>query len=316
MKDSVLQCFAWGEFFGKPLFYRPIEILGFSRVLQWAILALVFVSITGCADPKGRSVPLDPEDEAYENPTFGRSGNSRASPKNDALGSSWTIILALFTTENHEEDAAVALAQVRDEGQLPEAQLQLRSGGTALVYGSFEGATDPKLKETLEFVRSIRVRGGQKAYANAFAGPPVRDGVMGETPEMDLRTAAEQFGPDAIYTLQVGIYGRADRQRPSESELAGFRETAERKVAELREKGELAFYFHAKERSTVTVGVFGPNDHDPQRPGRESPRLRAAREAFPHNLVNGAETKEKVPNTDRERVSPSFLVAIPRERGK
>jgi hypothetical protein len=221
----------------------------------------------------------------------------------------------MFTTENHEEDAQVAIAQVRDEGQLPEAQLQSRSGGTAIIYGSFESATDQKLKTALEYVRSIRVRGGQKAYANAFAAPPVIDGVMGETPEMDLRTAATQFGPDALYTLQISIYGRADRQRPSASELAGFRQTAEKTVADLREKGELAFYFHAPERSTVTIGVFGPNDHDPQRPGRESPRLKAARETYPHNLLNGTATKEKVPNTDRERFQPSFLVAIPRERG-
>jgi len=186
-----------------------------------------------------------------------------------------------------------------------------------MAVGQFSGPDDPEAQRELERVRSIEID-GVKPYRSVVLGPPAPRIVYGSIPEYDLRLARERLGPDALYTLQIGVYGRADRtETPSGSELQEYRQLAEQAASELRAQGERAFYYHGGARSTVTVGVFGPEDHDPYAgPEAESERLREARRRHPHNLLNGLGIREKLPGrpgtSERDyRIQSSRLVRIP-----
>ena len=64
----------------------------------------------------------------------------------------------------------------------------------------------------------------------------------------------------------------------------------------------------------VTVGVFGERDFDNTTlPPLQSPRLKATREKFPNNLVNGAGLNEtlRTETGKMKRLQSSQLVAIP-----
>lgn len=225
----------------------------------------------------------------------------------------WTIVLASVpggVRSFGEQQAEL----IRTRGKLPDAFLAERGGKLFVALGGYADPSSPEAKKTLERVQKTEVN-GTRPYAFAFFAPPSGAGARGSNPAFNLDRAKAAFGPDALYTLQVGIYGRADGQTPTPEELDLFRETAERAVRELRAEGELAFYHHGRTRSTVTVGVFGPDDHDPSvRPAIESARLEQTRERHPFNLLNGQGIRERVRGSDgaaRESMQKSFLVAIP-----
>ena len=87
---------------------------------------------------------------------------------------------------------------------------------------------------------------------------------------------------------------------------------------ELRREGELAFYCHGPNRSMVTIGIFGIEDFDPQKPAMTSPRLVELRKRYPYNLQNGQGVRRTATVTTAsgqrarvEKIEPSRLVAIP-----
>lgn len=228
---------------------------------------------------------------------------------------SWSVLIAQFpATAEGAANAERALQLVRTRGRLPEAYLKQRGSSLALLYGEAEELDDERIREDLALVRSMEID-GQKPYAQAVVAPPTMAPAGGSNPEFDLRGARREAGEDALYTLQIGLYGRIDRSTPSEEELAEYRRAAEDAVRQLRAQGEQAFYYHAPTRSTVTVGVFGEEDHDPRRGASgESARLRATRERFPHNLLNGKGITQKLRDTSGRMVEvmqKSRLVPIP-----
>lgn len=293
----------------KPAFFdsdgSPMKSLVF-RTAALVFTSVVLASSGGCS---GGGKSADPARDQYENPTFGAKRPAQGTAS--AEDSRWTIVLAYFTGESHALEAERALARVRSEGGLPRARVQLRGSGSAVVIGAFDDPHSAELQQELRKVRAVEVDGRQ-AYPAAFAAPPPDSAESIPTEETDLRMAAEQFGKDALYTLQVAVFGRDDNKPPSEGDLQEFRKLAEQTVAKLRKDGDLAFYYHGPQRSTVTLGVFGPDDADPQRPGRESADLKALRERFPNNLLNGKAIRETTRGSTGERLQPSFLVAIPR----
>lgn len=232
-----------------------------------------------------------------------------------ASGDTWHIVLQNFTMDDAGLAAAQqALDQVRTIGQLPGAYVDPRGERLVLAFGHFDSLEDPRARQELERVRGISI-GGEYPYGRAVLGPPAQKAVMGSIPEYDLRNAKRMFGEDALYTLQVAIYGRLDRSTPPDAELAEYRAAAENAVYELRRQGEQAYYYHSPQRSMVTVGIFGPADHDPQVPGAESPALKLARKNHPYNLHNGTGIKESLSTRsgrNADRLQPSLLVAVPR----
>ncbi len=229
----------------------------------------------------------------------------------------WSIVLVAFAGDTQAENAELGLAKVVTEAGLTGAFVEKRDRATVIAYGRYEGPNDPTAIADLERLRTMRV-GGQRPFESALLAPPDPSHLKGSLPELDLRNAKELFGKDrALYTLQVAIYGRGDRSRSSPDEVAEFRKAAEQAAVLLRRDGDLAFYYHAAERSMVTVGVFGQDEYDPlHRQGIEGYELMQARERHPLNLLNGKGIRERIPGTKDDkrssfRLQSSMLVAVP-----
>lgn len=226
----------------------------------------------------------------------------------------WVIVLATINAEG-EDAANQALTFARSSVGFGEAYVTRRGSVRVVALGAFDSYDDANATKELLRVRGASV-GDVRPFAGAFLSPPLMRGEPGNIPDLDLRNARKVFGNDAKYTLQVCVYCRPDRVTPSKEELAEFRKAAEAAALELRRGGELAFYYHGPERSTVTTGLF--NNNDLQGPdGEESEDIREARRKHPYYLVNGmgqrqvvrdAEGKKK--NTDLKK---SVLVEVPKQ---
>lgn len=223
---------------------------------------------------------------------------------------SWTIALTAFRGEQAGALADAALPRIRAVPALKDAFAVRRGESVLICLGAFTEPTAPDAQQRLREVRALVVE-GQRAFAQAVLSPPV-GGQLGSRPEFNLLRAREQFGKAAQITLQVGVYGRDDLDRPSEQDLAEARRRAEDAAAQLRREGELAFYYHGPRRSTVTVGVFSEDDLGDARKGvPAAPELDKLRRKFPYNLYNGAGIRERVPGVNEARLQDSQTVRIP-----
>jgi len=241
-----------------------------------------------------------------------RTGGRAADTVEEA--GTWSVLIAQFpATPEGEAQAQRSLTLVRSKGRLPGAYLERRDDAIAMLYGRHEDLEDPGLKRDLAYVRQLEID-GERPYAGAIIAPPASGEIVGSRPEWDLRNARKRY-PNAVYTLQIGLYGRLDGSRPDPEELAEYRRAAEDAVAQLRAAGEPAFYYHGPTRSTVTVGIFDETDHDPSKRGRgESMRLRQTRERHPYNLLNGKGIKQRIRDASGKPVEilqKSFLVPVP-----
>lgn len=211
--------------------------------------------------------------------------------------------------------AKLYLEELRRKTGLYDAYLSERNGQMVIAYGNHADPTSAEAAEDLKRVKSVVVD-GKKPFPEASLWPP-EVGATTSGSELDLRNAKATYGREAVFTLQVAIYGRGDDERPTPKQIKEFRQLAEEAAAELRREGELGFYYHAPERSMVTVGVFAADEHDGTvTPPYESMRLREARKKHPHNLLNGQGIRERLDGTRGttvERIQPSLLVNIPKE---
>lgn len=227
--------------------------------------------------------------------------------------SGWCVVLAVLRGDSADEQARIVLERVRTEGGLPEAFAVRRNASTIIAIGDFSSPDDPRALAELKRVQDIQVtgQGGQisRPYAFAILAPPTSE-KAGGSPQYNLLRAKEILGKDALYTLQVGAYGRLDLPRPTEADLAESRNAAEQAVLKLRQEGEQAFYYHGPTMSMVTIGVFGTDDFDPQLPNFKSSRLRDVQKRHPLNMYNGQGVKEKRKGAP-DRMQQSNLVAIP-----
>ncbi len=242
----------------------------------------------------------------------GGSDSEQPNPKGETGGTGpagWTIVLAVFRGQERESASRVMLQRVRDEGGLPEAFSVRRNDAVVVALGDFAGPDDPGAREQLARVQALAFGGG-RPYQQAFFSPPIAGKMEGLSPQYNLSRAKEIYGDAAIYTLQVGVYGRLDLKSATEKDLAEARKAAEIAAFKLRQEGELAFYYHTPQLSMVTVGVFDLTDFDPQTPGYQSSRLRELRRRFPYNLYNGAGIKQRS-KAAGESMQTSSLVALP-----
>ncbi|HMN39830.1 MAG TPA: hypothetical protein PKE29_03230 [Phycisphaerales bacterium] len=239
---------------------------------------------------------------------FGPSGAGGDKAESGAKG--WAVCLGAFKGEDYQQRAATRLAWIRTQGGVPEAYAAKRNDSVIIAVGDFSGPEDDKAKSELARIQAMEV-GGERPYGAAMLSPPLEWKMAGSMPKFNLAKAKEQFGDGALYTLQVGAYGRRDLRSPTEEDLKEVRSAAEEAAAKLRSEGELAFYYHGPTMSMVTVGVFDEKDFDPQIPSYVSPRLREAMKRNPLNLYNGAGVKVK-PKGGKEQLQSSGLVEIPK----
>lgn len=220
--------------------------------------------------------------------------------------SQWTIVLAAFRGPDAAEAARQARARVEMEGGLRNTSLEPRGESVLLTFGRFDGPDDPAAKEALARVRGVEMGGG-KPFTQAMLTPP--EPPTGRNPQYDLRRVREQFGAEFAYTLQIGVYGRSDNRPATERDREDARDAAERAVAALRSEGELAFYHHGPNYSSVTVGLFRADEVD-QATGLLSGAIMDLQSKFPYNLLNGAQRTVKLGNAAAQ-AQRSVLVGIP-----
>ncbi|MEN0021591.1 MAG: hypothetical protein AAF747_12010, partial [Planctomycetota bacterium] len=229
----------------------------------------------------------------------------------------WTIVLASFIdTPDAEPRVVEAIDLMRRAGLAGlSPRAERRGNRIAVVAGRYRSAEDAA--PDLARIRNLEFD-GRKRFALAITSPPDVGQLVGSRPEYDLRQAKVFYDlPDPAYTLQVGVYGSADGASLSDNELAEVRRTAEQAAYDLRRQGELAFYFHGASRSSLTIGIWGPNDHSPQQSGQaiESSALIAARQRFPQNTLNGGGIVQRLRQRDGDSIDvlqESFLVSVPR----
>lgn len=270
------------------------------------------------ASPATNPKPATPSDESEAQrlkregrEVFGPGSRGTGEKRADAASTTsegWAIVLAAYRGESAQDEARQGLDRVRSEGGLPEAFISKRNASWVIVVGSFASPDDEQARAELQRVQQIEV-GSSRPYSLAFLAPPTGSD-LGALPQFNLVKAKAAYGDKAIYTLQIGVYGRLDLKSPTEADLEEGRKAAEQAVVRLRQEGELAFYYHTRTLSMVTIGVFELSDFDPQVPTYQSARLRETQKRHPYNLYNGAGIKEKgggLPN----RIQPSGLVALP-----
>lgn len=287
--------------------------LGANPLFAWrrALLSALVAATALAAPVMAQGTTRDEKERKDKIIEEGRRvfGDKSAKGESDAEAGAWSILITVHRGADQEKEAADALAQVRTKGQLPEAFAQKRGEATCILLGAFKGPDDPAAKTELERVQQI-VIDGVAVYSTTYLAPPPKKDLKGSIPEYNLAQAKLLFGKRAVQTLQVGVYGREDIDKPTEKDLKECREAAEQAVVKLRQEGEQAFYYHGPRRSMVTVGVFDLTDFDPRVPNYKSSRLRDTQKRFPHNLYNGQAIRVKAPGQPA-RLQPSNLVAIP-----
>jgi hypothetical protein len=290
----------------------------FSRTWAGALLCAV---LAGCGNAAKSDAPTARNAEtqaAADRPAFepfAHEAPAVMGPSKPPSGGAesvgaWSIVIAGAAGDNADATARDMLHKVQTAGGLPEAYTERRGKSVVVAYGQYSGPEDPAAQRDLDRVRAMELEGG-RPFAGAVLVPPPFESLPGGIPEFDLNGVRRARGKDAIYTLQVAIYTRLNTNTPKASELAEFRKAAEKAVIELRREGDEAFYYHGPRGSTVTVGVFGPRDHDPLKPGQDSFALMQTRRKHPLNLVNGAQLLTRSRGQEKARPQPSFLVPIP-----
>lgn len=247
-------------------------------------------------------------------------GKAGAQARGEEPGGTWTIAIVAIrkspdeSVRQDEEMAAAALDKVKTVAGISQAYLDERGGAYVVAFGSYTSATDPKAQADLKRLQGF-VFEGSKPFAAAVLTPPDAAVVEGGNPELNLLSVGRDPMSTAKYTLQVGVYGRVDGVNPSAADLAEFRKAAEQAAAQLRREGEQAYYYHGPTKSMVLVGAFDSREFDERKPAEqaEGPVIRALRQKFPYNLVNGAGYRERTAGEKEGRMQKSQIVRIPQQ---
>jgi hypothetical protein len=246
--------------------------------------------IAGCAGGSGgsggseRSAGSGRDDLAAQRETGAALfANPRDAGRTTDREPAWSVVIAAFRGPDRDRNAGLWLDRVRTVGGLPEARLEQRSEGVlTLAVGRFDAPEDPEAQRTLGRVRATEVD-GRRPFAGAFLAPPVLDAEQGPMAELDLRNARALHGPAAQYTLQIAVYDPGPS--PSTRDRREVRRTAEEAAVQLRQEGEMAFFFHGPNTSSVTIGIL--TERDIAGVFGVGPAVRELRERHPDMLVNG-----------------------------
>lgn len=274
------------------------------------VLLLIGIAFGGCQAGRGAD-RRPPAEQGEGEALFGGSG---AGEPGDPAREDWTIVVYGYRGEERGAAARDALDWISRNTGMTGFRPEERGEATVIAYGRYSDPRSDRALRDLERLKAVEVEGAWP-FEDAVITPPAYAG-LGEHPEYDLRRARENF-PGAAYTLQIGFYGVPGRllsQLPDKDQEE-IRRTGEQAVVNLRREGELAFYFHGPTGTTVTVGIFAAEDIDLARQ-YESLEVRALRERFPHNLVNGKELRQRIRRSQSDEegvwmIQSSRPVAIP-----
>lgn len=255
----------------------------------------------GCASggnqsPSGSSARGTSSDSAgvFESTRGGQSG---------AADEAWGIALRFFSGPGHQEQAQRALPALAEAVGTNALRVRTQENGSVVLLGRYAGPGDQRGLAEIERLRTIADTNGNPVFATAYLAPPPAQGPdAGTLPEANLATVRERYGSEAVYTLQHALFDRGSR--------SGYQREAERLVRELRAQGELAFYYHGRTSSVVTLGIFGEDAVDAR--NRFSPAVDALQRRFRFAMKNGERVPR--PRADRsapEQFFPTQLVRIP-----
>lgn len=300
------------------------------------MMTLVMPFQTGCGSTAGRA-PSDPPNQASDanlkaegetlfRPLGKRGQQGSSSPgtplnpdgaSGGANGSSidyWSIVVATVPPSPSQVDqealAKELLDKIQTVGKLPNAMLQQRSRALVITSGTTYASMTDEANKEVERIQGIIVS-GTFPYSRAYLAPPetltaTRQGSAAAG-AYDLRSvAAGRPTKERLYSLEVAVYGHADRHAPTADESARFRASAEEAVRALRAEGHEAYVYHGPNSSSVTVGVFSEADY---RNAREGVEIAKARQLFPHVLLNGAGMRD---SSGGGKLVPCQVVNVPR----
>ena len=269
----------------------------FSQIRMMIGCLFFMFFVTACAS-NGPARPSAGEGQRL----FGTGSGAHA--RNASTDQDWTIGLKTFSGEDASARAHAEVDRLRGQAALRDAFVLDRGQRAIVCVGSHPSPSTAEALAELKRVRAVTIA-GEQPFEHAFFIPPTGEVVD----DLDLRRAPKTFGPSAVYTLQVGAYGRADGKPPTEKDIAEARAKAEQAARELRQQGELAFYYHGPSMSMVTVGVFAHSDIDQG----FSYELQQLKERFPYNLLNGQGVSQTVNTTQGKQkiLQESFPVLIP-----
>lgn len=289
--------------------YKNWFLIGPARCSLFLVLLVPLAGAVSCQSNQPSKTLADE----------GRALFGTSSP--DPTSNLWSIVIVSYTVtkdttmqEVHNQ-AQLDLVRVRGVG-LRQAYVEMRGERLVLALGRYDGPNDPAALADLERVKSIEWS-GIYPFAGALLAPPANLNI-GNFPEFNLANTKQRFGKNAIYSLQIGVYGRADRTQPSEADLQQFRKAAEEGAAQLRREGELAFYYHGANTSSITIGLFGHADYriefdsDGRKETIRSTRISALQARFPHLLLNGKTIRlTALSQGGREVLQRTDLISIP-----
>lgn len=211
----------------------------------------------------------------------------------------WGILLETFSGAGHVERARQRREQVARALGRTDVYAQVRSRGSVVVLGSYSGPNDPRAQRDLRAVQSVTVA-GRRPYERSYLSPPPPPPTdVGDLPELNLLSARRLVGSDALYTLQVAVFEGRNHERAKRD--------AEKHALTLRQRGEMAFYYHGPTKSMVTIGIFGEQAYDAQAQ-QVSLEVQSLQRRFPLNLLNG---DEEIPEPTGSSQA-SMLVLIPK----
>lgn len=260
------------------------------------VLSLI---LAGCASS---SSPNDGRDWAREGRQVFSEGDSGASGSaqdgSDAEREGWGIALEFFSGAGHVDRARQRRDQIARMLGRQDVFVRLLPRGSVVVLGSYSGPKDPRAQRDLDWIQQLTVA-GQHPYARSYlAPPPPPPPDMGNVPELNLLSAKRVAGNRALYTLQVAVFESAQREKAKRA--------AERFAVQLRQRGDMAFYYHGATKSMVTIGIFGAEAYDTQT-HRVSLEVQALQRRYPYNLMNGTDKITEGGGPPQ----PSMLVQIP-----
>lgn len=155
-------------------------------------------------------------------------------PKDEGHG--WTIYLQRFTQSNHYRAAEDYRKGLMKNSGWRDVYV-VHDLDESTIYRGQHRRHRSALKR-LKKVKAFTVRGGLRPFASAHL-EPIPEPDPRAPKEWDLRNA------EGFYTLQIGYYHGKGRKK-----------AAKKAVEVLRNEGELAYYYHGRYNSLISIGAF------------------------------------------------------------
>lgn len=203
----------------------------------------------------------------------------------------WALVLGTFSGTNHEQAARQMVANLPQIApQVRGARVHTTPRGSMVIYGSYTGRDDEAAKRDQEWIKAIKYQD-----RNVFNRVILT--------RIDLRLTQAQLHPhdllsarrahpnvDPLYTLDVAIWMSNPDAKSSKDRITyeQVKQKAEAYAAELRTRGEEAYFYHddVNQWSVVTIGLFDRRAID-SRSGLYSAEVDALIRKFPVRLANG-----------------------------